>query len=101
MTPKHASRLELHSPILKPEEMEAIKAMSFRGWETKVGSGGSAVGKQASSQEGCLLGGVENPSLPSYQRPCQEPPHNTCRRSTARQPPHAAHNPSTACTTGH
>ncbi|KAI7845826.1 hypothetical protein COHA_000736 [Chlorella ohadii] len=36
VTPKHASRLELHSPILKPEEMEAIKAMSFRGWETKV-----------------------------------------------------------------
>lgn len=34
--PKQASRLDLHSPILKPEEMEAIKAMSFRGWETKA-----------------------------------------------------------------
>lgn len=51
MTPKHASRLELHSPILKPEEMEAIKAMSFRGWETKVRGGWWAVGISS-----CLLG---------------------------------------------
>lgn len=34
--PKQASRLDLHSPILKPGELESIKAMSYRGWETKV-----------------------------------------------------------------
>lgn len=43
VTPKHASRLDLHSPILKPEEMEAMKHMSFRGWETKVAGCGCGV----------------------------------------------------------
>ena len=36
MGPKQANRLDLMVPMLKPEQMEAIKAMSFRGWETKV-----------------------------------------------------------------
>ena len=36
VSPGQANRLDLHSPLLKPEELEAIKAMSFRGWETRV-----------------------------------------------------------------
>ncbi|KAL4855140.1 Glutamate synthase [NADH] [Chlorella vulgaris] len=36
VTPGQAHRLDLHSPILKPEQLEAIKAMSFRNWETRV-----------------------------------------------------------------
>eukprot|EP00887_Chlorella_sp_A99_P003952 scaffold11.g3952.t1 len=34
--PSHAHRVELEQPILKPEELEAIKAMSYRSWETRV-----------------------------------------------------------------
>ena len=33
---KQANRLDLHSPILKPEQMQAMKAMSYKGWETRV-----------------------------------------------------------------
>ncbi len=55
MTPKHASRLELHSPILKPEEMEAIKAMSFRGWETKVGEQWAVGGRRVVGGEQRVL----------------------------------------------
>ncbi|KAL4421584.1 hypothetical protein ABPG75_010875, partial [Micractinium tetrahymenae] len=36
VNPKQANRLDLHSPILKPAQMEALKKMNFRGWETKV-----------------------------------------------------------------
>lgn len=36
MNPKQANRLDLHSPILKPAQMEALKKMNFRGWETKA-----------------------------------------------------------------
>ena len=65
-----ASRLDLHSPILKPEEMEAIKAMSFRGWETKVGGGGG----------GWWRGGACMPCAPPHLAPpslltqCPPPP---------------------------
>ena len=33
---EQARRLDLPHPLLKPEEMEAIKAMSFRGWVSKT-----------------------------------------------------------------
>ena len=45
MGPKQANRLDLMVPMLKPEQMEAIKAMSFRGWETKVGTVGGGRGR--------------------------------------------------------
>lgn len=35
-TPDAAKRLELDSPVLKLEEMEALKAMNFKGWRTKT-----------------------------------------------------------------
>jgi glutamate synthase (NADPH/NADH) len=31
-----AHRLDLAHPLLKPEELQALKGMSYRGWETKV-----------------------------------------------------------------
>jgi hypothetical protein len=37
--------LDLHSPLLTPEQMEAIKAMSFRGWETRVRGGAGGPGR--------------------------------------------------------
>ena len=36
MGAKQANRLDLHSPILKPQQMQAMKAMSYKGWETRV-----------------------------------------------------------------
>ncbi len=35
-TKEQAHRLELAHPVLTPEQLAALKAMSFRGWETKV-----------------------------------------------------------------
>ncbi|KAF5841354.1 hypothetical protein DUNSADRAFT_13222 [Dunaliella salina] len=35
-TESHAHRLDLAQPVLKLEEMEAIKAMDYRGWKTQV-----------------------------------------------------------------
>ena len=35
-SPMHAHRLDLAQPILRPSQMEAIKGMSYRGWETKA-----------------------------------------------------------------
>jgi len=35
-TESHAHRLDLAQPVLKLEEMEAIKAMDYRGWRTQV-----------------------------------------------------------------
>ena len=34
--PEQAHRLELPHPLLKPEEMEAVKVMDYRGWTTKT-----------------------------------------------------------------
>jgi hypothetical protein len=50
VTPGQAHRLDLHSPILKPEQLEAIKAMSFRNWETRVG------GLRAAFTAACMAG---------------------------------------------
>jgi len=33
---KHAHRVDLETPILKLEEMEDIKNMSYKGWKTKA-----------------------------------------------------------------
>ncbi len=36
LDPRNAHRLDLPQPVLKLEEMEAIKAMDHQGWKTKV-----------------------------------------------------------------
>ena len=62
----HAHRLDLPHPMLKPEELEAIKKMNFRGWETKVGCTVSKVGARVelrhitslAGPDSCLICGV-------------------------------------------
>ncbi len=36
-SPAHAHRLELAQPVLRPQEMAALKAMAVGGWKTQVG----------------------------------------------------------------
>jgi glutamate synthase (NADPH/NADH) len=45
-SPAHAQRLDLAGPVLRPQEMEALKVMGASGWKTQVG---------ASSAHGCQL----------------------------------------------
>lgn len=41
--PSQAARLELEQPVLTPGELQAVKAMDYRGWRTKVRAGANRV----------------------------------------------------------
>ncbi len=44
---ERAHRVELMYPIMRPEEIQAMKQMSYRGWETRVRVCGSGWGRSS------------------------------------------------------